>query len=43
MKLQVSAVNQIGESKLSVSNTVTFANLPSAPASLSLTAKANPA
>ena len=43
MKLQVSAVNQIGESKLSASNTVTFANLPSAPASLSLTSNAQPA
>ena len=42
LKLQVSAVNEIGESILSASNTVTFANLPSAPASLILTSTAIP-
>jgi hypothetical protein len=34
LKLQVSAVNQVGESILSTSNTVIFANKPSAPATL---------
>jgi hypothetical protein len=36
-------VNQIGESILSASNTVIFANLPLAPASLTLTSTASPA
>ena len=38
LKLQVSALNEVGESILSISNTVTFANVPSAPADLTLTA-----
>jgi hypothetical protein len=37
LKLQVSAVNEIGESILSKSNSVIFANIPSAPSSLTLT------
>lgn len=36
-KLQVSALNEIGESMLSASNTIVFANVPDAPASLTLT------
>ena len=36
-KLQVSALNEIGESTLSTSNTIVFANVPDAPASLTLT------
>lgn len=43
MKLQVSAVNEIGESILSPANSVVFANVPTAPASLSLKASAYPA
>ena len=42
-KLQVSALNEIGESTLSQSNTVTFANVPDPPASLTLTANAEDA
>jgi hypothetical protein len=38
LKLQVSAVNEVGESILSISKTVMFANVPSEPATLQLSA-----
>jgi hypothetical protein len=41
-KLRVSAVNEVGESSLSPSARVPFANRPSAPASLALTSTAAP-
>jgi len=41
-KLQVTALNEIGESLLSASNSVVFANVPDAPDSLTLTASINP-
>ena len=39
----MSAINEVGESILSISRTVTFANLPNAPQSLTLQAEAEPA
>lgn len=42
IKLQVSAMNEIGNSTYSVANTVKFAYRPSQPASLSLYAWAEP-
>jgi hypothetical protein len=41
-KLQVSATNEIGESQLSVARTLLFANVPTKPASLTLTASIDP-
>lgn len=41
-KLQVSSVNAVGESAISDANTVLFANVPSAPATLTLTSSATP-
>jgi hypothetical protein len=41
-KLEVSSVNEVGESLLSPSNTVQFANPPSAPATLTLTSTSAP-
>jgi len=35
-KLQVTALNEIGESPLSPSSTIVFANVPDAPSTLSL-------
>jgi hypothetical protein len=43
VKLQVSAINEVGESLLSTARMVKFAFIPSAPASLDLTPKAFPA
>ena len=42
-KVQVSSLNEIGESALSPSNMIIFANLPEAPLSLSLTPTDSPA
>ena len=42
-KLQVSAVNEIGEGLISRANSVLFANVPTAPDSLTLSANINPA
>jgi len=39
----VSAVNEIGESRLSLANTVLFANVPDMPASITLSSNNNPA
>ena len=41
-KLEVSSVNEVGESAHSDSNTILFANVPSTPASLTLTSTAKP-
>ena len=42
-KLQISALNEIGESALSTSSMIVFANVPDAPASLQLTPTASDA
>jgi hypothetical protein len=42
LKLQVSALNEVGESILSISSTITFANLPTPPETIKLTASLNP-
>ena len=41
-KIQASSVNEVGESELSPAARVTFANRPSAPASLTLSATKEP-
>ena len=41
-KLQVSASNEIGEGSLSDANSILFANVPSTPASLTLTSTSTP-
>ena len=38
LKVQVSAVNEVGESKLSMARTIMFANVPRQPETLQLTA-----
>jgi uncharacterized linocin/CFP29 family protein len=41
-KIQVSSINEQGESDLSESNTILFANVPSEPATISLSAQDSP-